>query len=96
MIIGGRKACGKTTELIKKAAEEDLYIVCTNPRRATHIAEMARRMGLNIRFPITVMELPIKSPFIEKVLIDDIEDVLREVIGKPIAMMSTSMEMKNL
>ena len=59
IIIGGRGS-GRTTELIRMSAENNIYIVCLDRRRALNIAAMAREMGLIIPFPITVEELPIK------------------------------------
>lgn len=96
MIIGGKRLCGKTTQLIKKASEDKLYIVCADSNRARNIAHMARHMKLDIPFPITVDELPLRSPHIKEVLVDDIENVLSRIIRKPIVMASTSMELKQL
>lgn len=95
-ILGGRPACGKTTELIKMASEEQLYIVCLNRHRVKHIANMAREMKLDIPFPVTVDELPLKSPFIKEVLVDDLEDVLSHLVGKPIRQMTTSWDLHKL
>nr|WP_302596961.1 hypothetical protein [uncultured Cellulosilyticum sp.] len=47
-------------------------------------------MKIDIPYPITVNELPVRSRFIEEVLIDDIEDVLYRIIGKHIATATTS------
>jgi len=96
MMIGGKRACGKTTELIKKASEEHLYIVCADRNRLDVITQMAQHMELDIPFPITVDELPLRSPYIKEVLVDDIEDVLYRLIRKPILTASTSMEFKQL
>jgi hypothetical protein len=96
MIIGGSRGCGKTTEMIKIAHEEDLYIVCGSKQRVKHIADLAREMELNIRFPVSVSELPLKSNYIKRVLVDDIEDVLSYFLGKPIHTASTSLEIKKL
>ena len=96
MIIGGRRQCGKTTELIKEAHKEQLYIVCANHQRAEFIEKMSRSMGLHIPFPIMVSELPLRSKYIKEVLVDDVEDVLYEIIGKHIKLMSTGLEFKKL
>ena len=96
MIIGGKRACGKTTELIKMANKEKLYIICADRIRQEVIIKNAEAMDLIIPYPITVDELPLKSPFIKEVLIDDVEDVLLRIINKPIKMMSTSLEIKKL
>lgn len=96
MMVGGKRACGKTTELIKKASEEHLYIVCADRNRLRVIINMAKQMERDIPFPITVDELPLRSPYIKEVLVDDVEDVLSRLIRKPILMASTSMELKQL
>lgn len=84
------RAKGKTTKLIKESNRKWLYIVCVDHQRADNIARMARRMKIDIPYPITVNELPVRSRFIEEVLIDDIEDVLYRIIGKHIATATTS------
>jgi hypothetical protein len=93
MILGGSRGCGKTTKLVKFAASEQLYIICANRQRAEHIANVARQLNLIIPYPITAEELPLRSSYIKKVMIDDVEDVLSYLIQKPIYLMSTSMEM---
>lgn len=96
MIMGGRRGCGKTTELIKIASEEGMYIVCASRQRAKYVADLARKMNLDIPYPISVDELPLKSQFIKEVLVDDIEDVLSALIGKPIYQATSSLELRNL
>ena len=96
MIIGGRRVCGKTTQLIKKAHEEHLYIIFADQNRLRVITETAEKMGLDIPHPITARELPLRSKYIKEVLIDDLEAVLYKVIGRPILMMSTSRGFKQL
>ena len=44
---------GKTTEMIRLAADEFLYIVCPDLRQVRHIAAEAERLGLDIPFPLT-------------------------------------------
>lgn len=96
MIIGGKRGCGKTTELIRAAHKNNLYIICANSQRADNITKLAREMELSIPFPVTVDELPLRSNNIKEVLIDDMEDVLSELIGKPVLMASTSMKLNRL
>lgn len=96
MIIGGSRVCGKTTELIKIASKEDLYIVCADKRRVEFVVKMARELGCKIPFPITVDELPLRSGFIKNVLVDDVEAVLYRVIGKNVNVMTSSREFKEL
>lgn len=50
----GKRQSGKTTKLIKRAAEEDLYILTANKHMASCIFKQAKEMGFNILFPLTV------------------------------------------
>lgn len=87
LILKPRQA-GKTTELIKMSNKEWLYIICCNKQRVEHISKMAQNMGLDIPYPISLGELPLRSPYIKKVLIDDADDVLTYLIGKEIKAIS--------
>ena len=96
-IIRADRGQGKTTELIKRSNKEWKYIVCTDITRVTNIVTTANKMGLDILFPITVRELPLKAgQRIDSVLIDDIEDVLSLLIGKRVDCVTTSCEIGNL
>lgn len=95
MMIGGRKACGKTTALIKKASTEHLYIVCASKERVRYVSDMARELGLDIPFPISLSELPLNG-CMKEILVDDVEDVLSVLIGRRVVGASTSMELKSL
>ena len=97
IIIGGRGS-GRTTELIKLSAENNIYIVCLNRSRALNIAAMAREMGLTIPFPITVAELPIKrnSSWINEVYVDDADQVLESMIGVHISNITIEGNVENL
>lgn len=87
---------GKTTQLIKMAHRENLYIVCANQQRVTEIVRLAKKMEMDIPFPLTAEELPLRSSYIKEVLVDDIEDVLQYLIRKPIKMATTSMTVKEI
>ncbi|EPZ0458935.1 hypothetical protein ACXI9T_004202 [Bacillus paranthracis] len=95
MMIGGRRACGKTTELIKKASANNLYIVCASKNRVMYVSDLAKKLDLDIPFPISVSELPLHG-YMKEVLVDDAEDVLSALIGKRVVGASTSMELKSL
>lgn len=96
-IIGGKPQCGKTTELIKKSSKEWLYIVVANAHQAHNLVKMADYMNLDIPYPITFAELPIsRGSNIKGVLIDEVEQLLSQAIGRPIVGMSTSYEMVEL
>lgn len=63
ILISGRQT-GRTTELIRWAAEEQKYplgrmrfIVCMSQREAIRIFRVAEDMGLSIRFPVTWREM---------------------------------------
>jgi len=95
MIIGGQRGCGKTTRLIKEAAKNGYYIVCADIYRRKYITDLAAKMDLRIITPVLISELPIDW-YAGKVLIDDVEDVLKMMIGRPVVMMTTSETMVKL
>lgn len=89
-----KKGEGKTTELIKIAAEQGLYIVCLDRERAINIFNVAKQMGCpNIPFPITLDEIllarsqgemPIGAFYGRskgRVLVDDVEDIMSGLVG---------------
>lgn len=91
-LIGGSRKCGKTMELIRMAAEQDLGIITVNKGRANYIFQLAKKMGKEIRFPATIKELPIHG--LDKdlqVVVDDIEDIVQEMVELPIVAMSISL-----
>lgn len=80
---------GKTTRMIERASEENLYIVVPDRRRADIIFKMARDMGKDILVPVTVAELPFRSMSLytmthRGVLVDDVDGVLEAIIGMPV------------
>lgn len=95
-VIGGKRYCGKTTELIKVASKKNLYIVCASRDRVTNIVDTAEKLKLNIPFPITVDELPLRSRNIKDVLVDDLEAVLYQLIRKNVLVASTSFDLINM
>lgn len=95
-IIGGKRACGKTTQLIKRAHEEQLYILCPNETMARIIFNQSQDMGLNIPYPITIADLPLRSKYIDRVLIDEVEMVLQQLVGVKVEAMSTSYKLNEL
>ena len=95
-IIRANRGEGKTTELVKRSNKEWKYIICKDRQRVEVIEDVARRLNLNIPFPITVHELPLQSHYIKSVLIDDIEDVLEYLIQRPIDFVTTSCKIENL
>lgn len=80
IMVGGRRS-GRTTACIKWAAENDAYIVCANQREARRIADCAREMGLNIKFPVTFDEMPMRGAWPTKIAIDNADWLLRLWLG---------------
>lgn len=73
---------GKTTELIKMAHEEELYIITPTKSSALMIFEQARSMGLDILFPISWEEYKehrLRGSGIKEILIDDAEIIIEQV-----------------
>lgn len=96
-IIIKERGTGKTTELIKRAAKDGIYILTANQTMAGCIAELARRMGLHIPFPITVEEYLKGNNFRgscicrDGLLIDDADLVLQTLLsGIPIRAVTIS------
>lgn len=56
VICMGRRA-GKTLELIKRASENNTYIVVSNMDEARNLFNMAVELGYKIPYPVTVDEL---------------------------------------
>ena len=56
VICMGRRA-GKTLELIKRASENNTYIVVSNMDEARNLFNMAVELGQKIPYPVTVDEL---------------------------------------
>ena len=52
----GRRQSGKTTKLIKRAAEEGLYILTGNKSMADSIFRQAKEMGFDIPYPLTAYD----------------------------------------
>lgn len=86
LIVRSRQG-GKTTELIRRAAETGGYIVCTDRRRARQIAEHARKMGLTIPFPITAGEWHRNAyyrPGVSGLLFDDLDRIIQGMTTVPV------------
>lgn len=86
IIVRSRQG-GKTTELIRRAAESGGYIVCTDQRRARQIAEHAREMGLNIPFPLTASEWQKRDYHqsgVRGLLFDDLDRIIQAMTAVPV------------
>lgn len=81
VITGGRRA-GKTTKLIKLAAEDFAYIVCCSKEECQRIFEQAKEMGLYIPFPITIQDLLEKRYYgegVRRIAVDNIGFVFSQI-----------------
>lgn len=78
---------GKTTELIRRAAEAGAYIVCTDTRRAGQVMRLARELGLAIPMPLTVGEWQERAyypPGIPGLMFDDLDRIMRLLSPVPV------------
>ena len=86
-IIMAPRRGGKSRELIERSAQTGTYILVANSPRAHYLFEMARDLGLEIPFPVTVQEFFRSDRFdgssIRKngIYIDDIEDVMAKFLA---------------
>lgn len=96
-IIRAGRGRGKTTKLVKISNKEWKYIVCKDTQRVDVIVEVANKLGLDIPYPLTVRELPLKQgQRIDSVLIDDIEDVLPLLINRRVDYATTSCDIEKI
>jgi hypothetical protein len=83
-VICKPRRAGKTTDLIKMAAQSQAYIVVMHRREAQRIAEQAEEMGLDIRFPVTFEELlqtKMVGSFVRNIIIDNADILLERLLG---------------
>lgn len=81
-IIVRPRMTGKTTELIRRAAETGWYIVCTDRRRASEIFRQAQVMGLSIPFPMTAREWQAGDyyrPGVRGLAFDDLDRIVQHL-----------------
>ncbi len=85
-IIAGKRQSGRSTALIRKSAETGIYILVANRKRAEHLALLARDLGYNIPFPVTLQDY-LRCRFAgscirrEGIFIDDVDDVVEELFN---------------
>ena len=87
-IICGERRSGKSTELIKRCANEGGYIVCFDRRTAYQLVQAAKDMELNIPLPITYDEFKkgqYYAPGIPMFHIDDVDMFLQSLTPVKIA-----------
>lgn len=84
-IIIGKRQTGKTTELIRRSAKEQICILVADKNRAGIVFKMAIELGFVIPYPVTVEDYFKGDKFRgscirqEGVLIDDADDVLKMI-----------------
>jgi hypothetical protein len=86
-IIVRGQAGGKTTELIRRAAEAGAYIVCTDTRRAGQVMRLARELGLTIPMPLTVGEWQERAyypPGTRGLMFDDLDRIVQLLSPVPV------------
>lgn len=90
ILVGGRR-CGKTSKLIKIAANEGKTIICADLGRKDNIIKQAKLMNLKIKEPMAVIEISRRKDDDRKgVLIDDFEKVIERLIERKVEYVTTS------
>lgn len=84
-IIVMERGAGKTSKAIRIASETFSYIVCLDSGEADRVAKQARKMGLDIPYPITYGEFlggNFNPHGVKGFVIDNADMLLMEVIGR--------------
>lgn len=79
IIVGGKRYCGKTTELIKISAANQIPIVVLNNKRGEFIERLAKRMNMKIPKTIPYYDKEKLIGRVDKIVIDDVEDILQDL-----------------
>ena len=96
-IVNMRRGQGKTTRLILYSSVNKVPIVCWSRQHCKIIKEMAEEMKLKIPEPIIAENQDIQpygSIRYDKVIVDDLEFVLKKLIGSDVELATTSCEME--
>lgn len=91
-ILSMERGSGKTTKLIKISNKTKAPIICRTRKMAKLIKERAKEMGLEIPNPMTIDMYKNEKYRYEKVLIDDIDLVLKMYLNSEIVCATTSCE----
>lgn len=78
---------GKTTEMIRLAADEFLYIVCATQKECERVAGEARAAGLDIPAPITWAEFCERryhGPGVKGFVIDNLDLCVQSMTRVPV------------
>lgn len=93
MIIGGKRYCGKTTELIKISSINNIPIIVLNNERKEVLEHLSKKTKIVIPKPIIAQNYhrAVIGKNINEVLIDDVEDILSNIFfpARIIAMTSS-------
>jgi ABC-type Mn2+/Zn2+ transport system ATPase subunit len=92
-IIGDRGS-GKTTKLVKAAAETFGYIICSGHNECCRIADLAKKLNLDIPFPLTYHEF-LKGAYYNHGIkggfyIDNADELLRMIATVPIKLITVN------
>lgn len=97
LIIGGKRYCGKTTELINIANTNQIPIIVLNKMRGKAIEDTVKREGKKIETIVYTEKEKIAGIKTRNILIDDLEDILQEIFfHNRIIEVTTSMPFKPL
>ena len=82
MIIGGKRNCGKSTELIKISSINNIPIIVLNDKRRAELEYLAKENDIKIPKPIRFEDCKydMRGRNINEILIDDIEDILSSLL----------------
>lgn len=79
-LIFGDRGSGKTTELIEESAKTGAYIVVPTRIRARNVFRSAKELGLNIPYPLIIVDVihvpPSSDIFQKGILIDNLEEIV--------------------
>lgn len=92
-VVASPRGTGKTTEAILESAKTGKYIVTVNKKQTKMVADMAKKLKLNIPFPITLDEiLRGTGPLVKEVIVDEAGLILEQIINKKITMLTATSE----
>lgn len=83
-VIYKARRLGKTTEVIKKAAETKAYIIVPNEQQKREVLRRAEEMKVNIRNPVTWAEFQqdqMRGSWVRNVVIDNADLILQQVFA---------------
>ena len=81
IILGGKRACGKSTELVKISHINNIPIIVIDHARANVLKNIAKKEGIKIPEPIVYKNYDryVIGKKINEILIDDVEDILQRI-----------------